>query len=154
MTVVNQYTSVRVSRKQSNLVPLHLIHRALSSRKLLRKFPFLAAFHKLADGALIGSLLAVITMSALSLHAQYLWTLSFSRLETSRELINELKESIAILESDLLSANKLPQFMVPTRTSDLLYLPRPSTDSKLSKDSDKRIGALKAYIYGPVVNGY
>ena len=68
----------------------------------MRKHPLLAGFHRSIDGALAGVILCAALMSALALHSQYLWTLSFSKLEMTRDLNQRLEESIANLEKHFL----------------------------------------------------
>ena len=128
--------------------------RSISSKKLSRQFPLLAALHKVVDGALIGFLCTVIAMSAISLHAQHLWTLSFSRLEASRDLIHKLKESISILESHFLESKNLPDLMVETKTSDLVYLERPDLNRRLINNVLTPQEYLNKFIYSPVKHGY
>ena len=131
-----------------------LFRRSLNSKKLSRKFPLLVAFHRATDGALIGLVLTVVLMSIISLHAQHLWTLSFSRLEASRNLINKLKESIAMLESHFLISESLPDFMVVTKTSDLLYLDKPIQNiSLIADESGKKSNITKIFDY-PINHGY
>lgn len=93
-------------------------------------------------------------MSAISLHAQHLWTLSFSRLEASRDLIHKLKESISILESHFLESKNLPDLMVETKTSDLVYLERPDLNRRLINNVLTPQEYLNKFIYSPVKHGY
>ncbi len=132
----------------------NLFRRSISSKKLSRQFPLLAALHRLTDGALIGFVCTVVAMSSISLHAQHLWTLSFSRLETSRDLIQKLKESISILESHFLESKNLSKYMVETKTSDLIYLEKPDTNRRLTKDVLILQRFLNKFIYFPVNHGY
>ena len=61
-------------------------------------------------------------MSALALHSQYLWTLSYSRLEKTRNLNQKLEESITNLELYILETTTLSKTLVPTKATDLLYI--------------------------------
>ncbi len=126
----------------------------LSNKKLLRQFPILAAFHRLVDGALIGFVFTVVAMSAISLHAQHLWALSFSRLETSRQLIYKLKESISILESHFLESKNLPTFLVETKTSDLIYLDKPDLERHLTKNVSTLKDHVNTLLFSPANHGY
>ena len=91
-------------------------------KNTFRKHPILAGFHRSLDGAILGVILCVSLMSALALHSQYLWTLSFSRLEKTRDLNKKLEESITNLELYFLETTNLSKTLVPTKATDLLYL--------------------------------
>jgi len=96
-----------------------------SSKQVKRNFPIQAALHVVLDGALVGILGTVAIMSSVALHSQYLWTKSFTKLETTRDLNRRLLESTSILESYLLKNQKLSRHLVPTKAEDLLYVDRP-----------------------------
>ena len=106
-----------------------------SSKQVKRKFPIQAALHVVLDGALVGILGTVAIMSSVALHSQYLWTKSFTKLETTRDLNRRLLESTSILESYLLKNQKLSRHLVPTKAEDLLYVDRPIQEEtkKLSR---------------------
>ena len=80
------------------------------------------------DGALVGVLITVAIMSSVALHSQYLWTKSFTKLETTRDLNRRILESTSILESYLLKNQKLSRNLVPTKAEDLIYVDRPETE--------------------------
>tara|TARA_Y100001968_G_scaffold106116_1_gene95982 strand:- start:133 stop:558 length:426 start_codon:yes stop_codon:yes gene_type:complete len=131
-----------------------IFKRSISNKKLSRQFPLLAALHRLTDGALIGFVCTVVAMSAISLHAQHLWTLSFSRLETSRDLIQKLKESISILESHFLESESLPEVLVETKTSHLIYINQPDASSRLTGDVSTFHDYWNKFISFPVNHSY
>ena len=131
-----------------------LLRRSINAKKLSRKFPILAASHRAIDGALIGFVLTVVLMSIVSLHAQHLWTLSFSRLEASRSLIHKLKESISMLESHFLISESLPKFMVVTKSSDLLYLDEPDQSISFTEAESANINFINKIIDHPTNHGY
>ena len=105
---------------------LELLQGALSTRKIARHSPRVASLHRIVDGALLGTCLALTFISALTLHWQYRWTSDFTRLETTRKLAHRFMESTAMLEQNLLKRGKVPGLMVPTKVSNLLYLEHPS----------------------------
>tara|TARA_Y100001968_G_C19000670_1_gene545757 strand:+ start:278 stop:625 length:348 start_codon:yes stop_codon:yes gene_type:complete len=114
----------------------------------------LAAFHRATDGALIGLVFTVVVMSIVSLHAQHLWALSFSRLETSRDLIHKFKESISILESHFLASKSLPKSIVTAKTSNLLYLDKPDIERQLPMYNAWNKSILHKFIHYPINQGY
>ena len=132
----------------------NLIRRSLINKRLSRDFPLLAALHRLTDGALLGFVVTVVAMSVISLHAQHLWTLSFTRLEASRNLIHKLKESISILESHFLDSKSLPSLMVETKTSNLIYLDKPNKNSRLKKYDSTFDDFINKVFYSPANHGY
>ena len=158
MSVVNQSYFKRAEKRnikgRSTFFSYDLFSRSFAANKLFRQFPLLAALHRVTDGALLGLTLTIVVMSVISLHAQHLWTLSFSRLESSRTLISKLKESISILESHYLTLEVDPEFMVETKTSDLLYLDKPDKDSQLPKVISNEIGLVRKIMSYPVNHGY
>ena len=113
---------------------LELIQGSMSSRKVARQSPVLAGLHRVVDGALIGSIVAVTLMSFFTLHWQSRWSVVFARLEVTRSLTHRLTESTAILERHFLNTASSPNSMVPTKVADLLYLSRPSS-AILQKES-------------------
>jgi len=78
------------------------------------------------DGALIGALLMVAIMSSIALHSQYLWTKSFTKLESTRDLNQRILESTSILEGYLLEKQNLSGVLVTTKAKDLIYVERPN----------------------------
>ncbi len=113
------------SASNSSKLPVSFLKRSFSSKKFSRQFPFLAGIHRAADGALIGVLVAIGLMSTLTLHWQNLWTLAFSRLESTRDLAHRLTESTAIIERHYLQEATVPLSMVPTKAADLVYIDSP-----------------------------
>ena len=110
--------------------------------------------HRCIDGALLGVIIAVAIMSTIALHAQYLWTISFSRLESTRDLSDNFLESTSILEGYLLKDSTLPKYMVSTQSKDLIYLERPKFNEILLKDESENLSLYKKLLSYPVNNGY
>ena len=105
-----------------------LLNSVFLSKQVQRKFPIQAALHIVIDGALVGILITVAIMSSVALHSQYLWTKSFTKLETTRDLNRRILESTSILESYLLKNQKLSRYLVPTKAEDLIYVDRPKPE--------------------------
>ena len=72
--------------------------------------------------------MTVAIMSSIALHSQYLWTKSFTKLETTRDLNRRILESTSILESYLLKNQKLSRYLVTTKAEDLIYVDRPKQE--------------------------
>ena len=126
-----------------------------SSKQVNRKFPIQAALHIVLDGALVGILTTVAIMSSVALHSQYLWTKSFTKLETTRELNRRILESTSILESYLLKNQKLSRSLVPTKAGDLIYVERPSPqDTRPLLNESLRRRLLKRISSFPIKSGY
>ena len=123
----------KVGQFQKKKLPKGLLYSSFSSKQVQRKFPIQAALHIVLDGALVGVLTTVAIMSSVALHSQYLWTKSFTKLETTRELNRRILESTSILESYLLKNQKLSRNLVPTKAEDLIYVdkPKPEETKKL-----------------------
>jgi len=125
---------------------LQLLQGSLSTRKIARHSPMVAGFHRVVDGILIGACVAMTVITTLTLHWQHRWTVSFSKLEITRSLLHRLTESTASLESHLLNRKTMPQFMVPLRVSNLLYLDDPFTSGSSSYfDSSKSLFKSKLF---------
>ena len=105
-----------------------MLNSVFSSKQVQRKFPIQAALHIVLDGALVGILITVAIMSSVALHSQYLWTKSFTKLETTRDLNRRILESTSILESYLLKNETLSRNLVPTKAQDLIYVDRPKLE--------------------------
>ena len=105
-----------------------LLKSFFSSKQVQRKFPIQAALHIVLDGALIGIVTTVAIVSSVALHSQYLWTKSFTKLETTRDLNRRILESTSVLESYLLKNQKLSRYLVPTKAEDLVYVDRPKPE--------------------------
>ncbi len=106
-------------------LPIGFSYGCFSSKQVQRTFPIQAVLHILLDGALVGVILIVAIMSSVAMHSQYLWTKSFNKLEVTRDLNLRLLESTSILESYLLTNQKLSRALVPTKAEDLVYVDRP-----------------------------
>jgi len=134
--------------------PLHFIQGSFSPKKVARQYPILAGLHRATDGALWGVLVAVLMMSALSLHWRHLWTVAYTQLEMTRELTHKLKSSTAMLEQHLLKRTSLPLSMVRTNAAKLFYVDNSDTASSFnSYDLDKH-SLLKRLVFYPVHYGY
>ena len=107
---------------------MELLNSVFSTKQVQRKFPIQAALHIVLDGALVGMLITVSIMSSVALHSQYLWTKSFTKLETTRDLNRRILESTSILESYLLKNETLSRNLVPTKAQDLIYVDSPKLE--------------------------
>ena len=145
----------KVGQFQKKKLPKKLLNSVFSSKQVQRKFPIQAALHILLDGALVGILMTVAIMSSVALHSQYLWTKSFTKLETTRDLNRRTLESTSILESYLLKNQKLSRNLVPTKAEDLIYVDRPKPDeTKKSFDVTLKSRFLEKISSFPVKSGY
>ena len=132
-----------------------MLNSVFSSKQVQRKFPIQAALHIVLDGALVGILITVAIMSSVALHSQYLWTKSFTKLETTRDLNRRTLESTSILESYLLKNQKLSRNLVPTKAEDLIYVDRPKPEeTKKSFDVTFKSRFLEKISSFPVKSGY
>ena len=132
-----------------------MLNSVFSSKQVQRKFPIQAALHIVLDGALVGILITVAIMSSVALHSQYLWTKSFTKLETTRDLNRRILESTSILESYLLKNQKLSRNLVPTKAEDLIYVDRPKPEEiKKSFDVTLKSRFLEKISSFPVKSGY
>jgi hypothetical protein len=124
----------QTAERQRNPVrrPLQLIQGSLSARRIDRQSPWLASLHRISDGTLAGLGLAVLGLSALTLHWQGQWTQNFQKLETAQRLEHRLQESTAVLEQHHLAMTRKPTLLQPTSSDHLVYVTppasRPSTD--------------------------
>ena len=104
---------------------LQVIENSLSARRIERRSPWLAGFHRISTGALAGLGLATVSLSALTLHWQNEWASSYSQLEASKSLEHRLQESSALLEQHHLSLVRRPGLLEPTSSAKLIHLPEP-----------------------------
>ena len=145
----------KVGQFQKTKLSKELLNSVFSSKQVQRKFPIQAALHIVLDGALVGILITVAIMSSVALHSQYLWTKSFTKLETTRDLNRRTLESTSILESYLLKNQKLSRNLVPTKAEDLIYVDRPKPEeTKKSFDVTLKSRLLKKISSFPVKSGY
>jgi hypothetical protein len=107
--------------------PLQLIQGSLSARHIDRQAPLLASLHRISDGTLAGLGLAVLGLSALTLHWQGQWTQDFQRLEAAQRLEHRLQESAAVLEQHHLAMTRRPSLLQPTSSEQLVYVKPPSS---------------------------
>jgi hypothetical protein len=109
-----------------------VIQGSLSARHIDRQAPLLASLHRISDGTLAGLGLAVLGLSALTLHWQGQWTSNFQKLEAAQRLEHRLQESTALLEQHHLAMTRKPTLLQPTSSDHLVYVTppasRPSTD--------------------------
>ena len=120
------------SAKGQRQRPLALIQGSLSARRVERTAPWLASLHRIADGSLLGLGLAVVGLSALTLHWQSQWTRSYQSLEASQLLEQRLQKSTALLEQHHLGVAHNPGQLVPTSSEKLIYVPAPSAQRPAS----------------------
>ena len=118
----------KVGQFQKKKLTKGLLNSVFSSKQVQRKFPVQSALHIVLDGALVGILITVAIMSSVALHSQYLWTKSFTKLETTRDLNRRILESTSIIEGYLLKNQKLSSYLVPTKAEDLIYVDRPKPE--------------------------
>ena len=145
----------KVGRFQKKKLPQELLNSVFSSKQFQRKFPVQAALHIALDGALIGILTTVAIMSSVALHSQYLWTKSFTKLETTRDLNRRILESTSIIEGYLLKNQKLSRTLVPTKAEDLIYVHRPKLEeTKKLFDKTLKSKLLERISAFPVKSGY
>ncbi len=145
----------KVGQFQKKKLSKELLNSVFSSKQVQRKFPIQAALHIVLDGALVGILITVAIMSSVALHSQYLWTKSFTKLETTRDLNRRTLESTSILESYLLKNQKLSRNLVPTKAEDLIYVDRPKPEeTKKSFDVTLKSRFLEKISSFPVKSGY
>ncbi|MEY4298694.1 MAG: hypothetical protein RLZZ423_1873 [Cyanobacteriota bacterium] len=118
----------QTAQRQRNPVrrPLQLIQGSLSARRIDRQSPWLASLHRISDGTLAGLGLAVLGLSALTLHWQGQWTQNFQKLETAQRLEHRLQESTAVLEQHHLAMTRKPALLQPTSSEKLIYVNPPA----------------------------
>jgi hypothetical protein len=102
-----------------------LIQGSLSGRKLERRAPWITNLHRATDGTLAGLGVCMLALSALTLHWQNQWGVSYQQMEAAQVLEHKLQESSALLEQHHLGAVKRPGWLVPTSSEKLIYLPSP-----------------------------
>ena len=94
-------------------------------------------------------------MSSVALHSQYLWTKSFTKLETTRDLNRRILESTSILESYLLKNKTLSRNLVLTKAQDLIYVDRPKLEeNKKLFDVTFKSRFLEKISSFPIKSGY
>lgn len=106
-----------------------LIHGALSARKVDRRVPWLANLHRISTGALVAVGGSTLVLSALTIHWQNAWAVSYGRLQASKVLEHRMQESSALLEQHHLAAVRRPGQLVPTSSEKLVHLPGPTLRS-------------------------
>ena len=145
----------KAARFQKKKLSIDFSNSFFSAKHIQRQFPIQAALHIFLDGALVGVLATVAIMSTVALHSQYLWTKSFTKLETTRDLNRRILESTSILEGYLLKNKKLSRYLVPAKAEDLVYVDKPSSQNNRSlvKDTFKR-RLLERISSLPIKSGY
>lgn len=118
----------QTAERQRNPVrrPLQLIQGSLSAKRIDRQSPWLASLHRISDGTLAGLGLAVVGLSALTLHWQGQWTQNFQKLEAAQRLEHRLQESAALLEQHHLAMTRKPTLLQPTSSEKLIYVNPPA----------------------------
>ena len=145
----------KVGQFQKKKLPKGFPNGFFSSKQVQRKFPIQAALHIVLDGALVGILTIVAIMSSVALHSQYLWTKSFTKLETTRDLNRRILESTSIIEGYLLKNQKLSRNLVPTKAEDLIYVDRPKLEeTKKLFDMTFKRRILERISTFPIKSGY
>ena len=145
----------RIGQFQKKKLSTELLNSVFSTKQVQRKFPIQAALHIVLDGALVGMLITVSIMSSVALHSQYLWTKSFTKLETTRDLNRRILESTSILESYLLKNETLSRNLVPTKAQDLIYVDRPKLEeNKKLFDVTFKSRFLEKISSFPIKSGY
>ena len=145
----------KVGQFQKKKLPKGLLNGVFLSKQVQRKFPIQAAFHIALDGALIGILTTVAIVSSIALHSQYLWTKSFTKLESTRDLNRRILESTSIIEGYLLKNQKLSRYLVPTKAEDLIYVDRPKPEeTKKLFDMKFKSRLLERISSFPIRSGY
>lgn len=106
--------------------PLSLIQGSLSARRVERQSPLLGSLHRGVDGILVGLGVAMLGLSALTIHWQNQWSQSYGQLESDQLLEHRLLESSALLEQQFTGTAHRPGLLEPTSSDKLFYLPPPA----------------------------
>ena len=157
MLIVVNYSSLDGSgnhRSKKRGIDQFRSFRGTISGKSSRRYPLLNVFHSAINGALAGVLITVGGISAIALHSQYLWSVSFSRLEKTRDLSQRLLESTAILESYILNTSSTPKYMVPTKADNLIYIDAPEPKDSNEELRKKDFSFFHNSLTFPISNGY
>jgi hypothetical protein len=128
---------------------LTLIQGSFSGRKVERRSPWLAGFHRAADGTLAGLGFCMLALSGLTLHWQNQWGHQYEQLEISQSLGQRLQESAAVLEQHHLGAVKRPGLLVPTNSENLIYLGAPKRSPQA-----QAVALLSSIQLAPIRSGY
>lgn len=126
--------------RQSSAEGLRLIQGSLAARPVERQAPWLAGLHRLASGTLVGLGVSMLGLSALTLHWQNRWAVSYTDLEATKALEHRLQESAAVLEQHHLGMTRKPALLEPTSSQKLVYLEPPTTNEQ------PRLSALLAQV--------
>ena len=157
--MVLNYPSIKKYKKGNGdldelLIKSNTFNSLYKLRQLKKKYPHLVFLHKVIDGALLGVLTGVIGVAIISLHYQHLWSLSFIRLESTKNLIQKSRESISLLERNYLSKNIKSKNVVKTKSSDLIYLEKPNLDINNKTNLNLVRNFIDRFFYYPVEQGY
>ncbi len=142
------------SRKQYNIRVLSILKRTFDSSGLSRKSPVVSSLHRVVDGALFGVMISGALMTSLALHSQHLWTVNFSRLNFTRDLIHRLEESTPLLERYLISSVSSPTSIVATKSAHLIYIQRPYKQRKSFTSFLEILRNSMSPLFYPITNGY
>ena len=154
MVPLNYKISEFNSQKNYSKKALALFKAPYANSNISRKFPLLSSLHRGIDGALAGVIISGAVLTGLALHSQHLWTLNFSRLHLTRDLIHRIEESTAILEKYFLASASSPNAMVSTKSAHLIYVDKPQERKTPLKDF---LGTMYRDITSlghPISNGY
>ncbi len=142
------------SKKTYSQKAFSIIRSSFFRPNILKKYPLFYGLHRGVDGALLGVIVSCAFMTSLALHSQHLWTLNFSRLQLTRDLIHRIEESTALLETYFLKTSSSPNRMVHTKSAHLLYLDKPQKENTFFRDLWRNLKNKAALISYPVANGY
>ena len=131
-----------------------LFKASFATTNISRKYPLLLSLHRGIDGALAGVIISGAVLTGLALHSQHLWTLNFSRLHLTRDLIHRIEESTAILEKYFLASASSPNAMVSTKSAHLIYIDKPQERPTPLKDFLGNMYRDVTSLVHPISNGY
>ena len=133
---------------------LALFKASFATNNISRQYPLLLSLHRGIDGALAGVIISGAVLTGLALHSQHLWTLNFSKLHLTRDLIHRIEESTAILEKYFLSSTSSPNAMISTKSAHLIYIDKPQERQTPFKDFLGTIYRDMTSLIHPISNGY
>ena len=154
MVFIQPANSNLTAHKNYSKNTFSFLKRSFVTPSILRKYPILSSLHRSLDGALVGVIFSGAFMTSVALHSQHLWTVNFSRLQLTRDLIYRLEQSTAILERHFIKSASSPNSMVATKSTHLLYLNRPQRRKTRFKDFLDMAKDHFAPAFYPITNGY
>ena len=99
-------------------------------------------------------MVAVVMMSAISLHWRHLWIVAYKQLDITRDLSQRLNEATSLIEQHILMSKRLPSSMVPTKSADLIYLDKPPFYNSKYQNDLKISSFFKRVFREPIRQGY